>query len=73
MNDVKNQDTERVVVTDIRIPFWSMVLLMVKMVFASIPALIIFSAVISLIMTLLMTLFGTMWGFHSVFQEGPSF
>ncbi|NTU45480.1 MAG: hypothetical protein HGA99_08140 [Chlorobiaceae bacterium] len=73
MNDVKNQDAERVVVTDIRMPFWSMVLFMVKMVFASIPALIIFSAVISLIMTLLMTLFGTMWGFHSVFQEAPSF
>lgn len=73
MIEVKNQDAERVVVTDIRMPFWSMVMFMVKMVFASIPALIIFSAVISVIMTLLMALFGTMWGFHGMFQNGPAF
>jgi len=36
-----NHDKQEIVVTDIQIPFVSMVVLMVKMVIASIPALII--------------------------------
>jgi len=74
MIEMKNTDADKVVLTDIRIPFWSMVLFLVKMVFASIPALVIFSLLISLIMTILMTLFGAMLGFHGMFQEAmPSF
>jgi hypothetical protein len=74
MNELKYQDEQKIVVTDIRMPFWSMVMFMVKLVFASIPALFIFSTVIGLIMTVLMALFGTMWGFHGMFQQGsPSF
>ena len=75
MDDKQYQDAEKkVVVTDIRMPFWSMVLFMVKWVIASIPALIILSMIISLIMAVITTIFGAMWGFHGMFnQGGPSF
>jgi ABC-type multidrug transport system permease subunit len=58
------------VVTDIRMPFWSMVLFMVKWVFASIPAMFIFSVVVGLILAVLSFIFGSMWGFHGLFREG---
>jgi len=74
MDEKKYQDAEKIVVTDIRMPFWSMVLFMVKWVFASIPALVILSLLISLIMAVITTIFGAMWGFHGMFnQGGPSF
>ncbi|NMW19958.1 MAG: hypothetical protein HKK66_13305 [Chlorobiaceae bacterium] len=74
MDENKYQDEQKVVVTDIRMPFWSMVIFMVKWVFASIPALVIFSMLISLIVAVITTLFGAMWGFHGMFhQGGPSF
>ncbi len=74
MDEKKYQDAEKVVVTDIRMPFWSMVMFMVKLVFAGIPALVIFSTIISLIMAVITMLFGAMWGFHGMFhQGGPSF
>lgn len=70
MEENKSRDEQKVVVTDIRMPFWSMVVFMVKWVFASIPAMIIFSVVIGLIMAVLTALFGAMWGFHGMFQNG---
>ncbi|MGB7511019.1 MAG: hypothetical protein WBP54_06990 [Pelodictyon phaeoclathratiforme] len=70
MDDKKIHDEQKVVVTDIRMPFWSMVLFMVKWVFASIPAMFIFSVVVGLIMAVLSLIFGSMWGFHSLFREG---
>ena len=74
MDEKNYQDAQKVVVTDIRMPFWSMVMFMVKLVFASIPALVIFSTIISLIMAVITMLFGAMWGFHGMFhQGGPSF
>ncbi len=74
MDEKNYQDAEKVVVTDIRMPFWSMVMFMVKLVFAGIPALVIFSTIISLIMAVITMLFGAMWGFHGMFhQGGPSF
>ena len=74
MDEKKFQDAEKVVVTDIRMPIWSMVTFMVKWVFASIPALIIFSMLISIIVAIITTLFGAMWGFHGMFHQGePSF
>lgn len=42
--------TNNVVVTDIRMPFWSIVIFMVKAAIASIPALIILIAVAFLVM-----------------------
>ncbi|NMW20916.1 MAG: hypothetical protein HKK67_04650 [Chlorobiaceae bacterium] len=75
MDDNKHQYEQKVVVTDIRMPFWSMVMFMVKWVFASIPALVILSVLISLIMAVITTLFGAIWGFHGMFHQsgGPSF
>jgi hypothetical protein len=74
MDEKNYQDAEKVVVTDIRMPFWSMVMFMVKLVFASIPALVIFSMIMSLIMAVITMLFGAMLGFHGMFhQGGPSF
>jgi len=40
-----SQDQSRVVVTDIRMPFWSIVIFMVKFSIASIPAFLILLAV----------------------------
>ena len=52
----------RVVVTDIKIPFWSLVAILVKSAIAAIPALIILSAIgfaISMVLGLLFHAFGT--------------
>ena len=70
MDEKNYQDAQKVVVTDIRMPFWSMVMFMVKLVLASIPALIIFSMIISLVMAVVTMLFGAMWGFHGMFHQG---
>ncbi|NTW57311.1 MAG: hypothetical protein HGB20_09775 [Chlorobiaceae bacterium] len=73
METKNSNEDRRVIVTDIRMPFWSMVTFMVKWSFASIPALIILSFVIGLIMAVLTALFGAMWGFHGLmFRNGPA-
>jgi len=43
-----SQGKQEVVVTDISMPFWSMVIFMVKFVIASIPAMIIVSILLTL-------------------------
>lgn len=59
-----DQDSQRqVIVTDIRMPFWSMVAFMVKWVIASIPAFLI----LGMLWVLLMAVFnmlGRMGGWH---------
>ena len=47
------EDRREVVVTDIKIPFWSMVVLMVKWAIAAIPAVIILMILAALISVLL--------------------
>lgn len=47
-----------VTVTDIKIPFWSMVVLMVKWALAAIPAIIILIIIASLVSASLHALFG---------------
>ncbi len=73
MDEQKSLDEQKVVVTcqvtDIRMPFWSMVVFMVKWVFASIPAMIIFSLMAGSIMVVLSMVFGSFWGFHGMFRE----
>ncbi|TLU83512.1 MAG: hypothetical protein FDX30_06780 [Chlorobium sp.] len=64
---------QKVVVTDIRMPFWSMVVFMVKWAFASIPAMIVLFFVVGIIMAVMMTLFGAIWGIHGMFPKGPVF
>lgn len=55
MND---NDTNQVVIVDIKMPFWSMVVFMVKAAIASIPAFII----LAIISVIIMTIFGGIIG-----------
>jgi hypothetical protein len=55
---MENPHAGEVVVVDIKIPFWSIVVFMVKAAIAAIPAVIILTLVGSLVMTLLGSLFG---------------
>jgi len=50
-----------VVVVDIKIPFWSMVVLLVKWAFAAIPAVIIVFAVVGALSALLGGVFHWSW------------
>lgn len=56
-----SDDKQEVVVTDIRMPFMSMVIFMVKWVIASIPAMIILAFILSLIMSFLQGMKGMMY------------
>lgn len=56
MNEVNN----RVTVVDIQMPFWSMVVFMVKAAIASIPAIIILSILFAIVMAIFTALFGSM-------------
>lgn len=58
-----NEGVTRVIVTDIRMPFMSMVIFMVKWVIASIPAFIILSVIGAVIMGILSSLMGGMGRF----------
>ena len=42
-------DSQNVIITDIKMPFFSMVIFMIKWVFAVIPAAIIISAIIAIL------------------------
>jgi hypothetical protein len=51
-------DKREVVVTDVKIPFWSMVVLMVKWAVAAIPALIILLVIGSVVFMVMAAIFG---------------
>jgi hypothetical protein len=70
MNDAVVEE-QTVVVTDVRMPFWSMVVFLIKLAFASIPALLILWFIFALLMTILMFIFGGMWGFHGMSHQYP--
>lgn len=55
------EDKREVVVTDIKIPFWSMVILMVKWAIAAIPAVIILMLLAALISVVLGMIPGGGW------------
>jgi hypothetical protein len=57
-------DQREVVVTDVSIPFWSMVMLMVKWALAAIPALIILVVIWTVTNALMSTLFGGVFTWH---------
>lgn len=74
MEGKQREEGQRVIVTDIRMPFWSMVVFMIKWVFASIPAMIILSLVMTILMLIIATLTGSVWNMHGMFERGgPSF
>ena len=51
-------DKREVVVTDVKIPFWSMVVLLVKWAIAAIPALIILLVIGAVASTVIAAIFG---------------
>ena len=55
---MQNYTNNEVTVIDIKMPFWSMVIFMVKASIAAIPAVIILSVVASVVMFLLNGFFG---------------
>ena len=57
-------DKREVVVTDVKIPFWSMVVLMVKWAIAAIPAVIILFAIAAVAGAVLGYFFGPEWHWH---------
>ncbi len=60
---MEQESQRQVVVTDIRMPFWSMVAFMVKWVIASIPAFLILGMLWALLMAVVKVL-GRMGGWH---------
>ena len=50
-----------VIVTDIKIPFWSMVTLLVKLAIAAIPAMFILGILATLVSMALVMVFGGSW------------
>jgi hypothetical protein len=54
---MSTQDNDRITIVDIRMPFWSMVVFMVKASIASIPAFLILSVIGSLVFAMLGTVF----------------
>ena len=59
---MSERDDNRVVVTDIKMPFMSMVVFMVKWVIASIPAFIILTILGAIIMAILGAILGAIVG-----------
>lgn len=57
-------NTQEIVVTDIRIPFWSMVVLLVKWALAAIPAMIILIVIGTILSMIVSAFFGGMGGWH---------
>jgi hypothetical protein len=68
MSDTSPPGPHEVIVTDVRMPFWSMVAFMIKWAFASIPAFIILMFVALLFVGLLAVVFGVG---RSVFSPTP--
>lgn len=52
------ENQREVVVVDIKMPFWSMVMFMVKWAVASVPALVVLAILLSFAMALMTGLFG---------------
>lgn len=73
MTERTNIEEQKVVVTDLKMPFGSMVVFLIKLALASIPALLIVWFVMMVLMMLFMALFGGMLGFHDLFRPGSSF
>ena len=57
-------DRHEIVVTDLNIPFWSMVVLMVKWAIAAIPAVIILFAIFALLGAVAGYVFGPDWHWY---------
>lgn len=56
-----SDEKQEVVVVDVRMPFWSIVVLMVKLAIAAIPALLILFMIGSVVVAVLGSMFGGAW------------
>ncbi len=65
----EEQASQRVVITDVNMPFSSMVVFLVKLALASIPALMIVWVVLVVFMMAFMALFGSVMGLHELFRQ----
>jgi len=68
---INTDENRSVVVTDIKMPFGSMVIFLVKLALASIPALLIIYAVMFAFVAILVLFFGGMSGFHEMLTSFP--
>lgn len=59
-----SDNTREVVVTDIKIPFWSMVVLLVKWTLAAIPAIVILVVIGTVLSMVMGALSGGLIGWH---------
>jgi len=57
-------NVQEIVVTDIKIPFWSMAVLLVKWALAAIPAMIILIVIGTILSMVVGAFFGGMGGWH---------
>ena len=57
-------NTQEIVITDVKIPFVSMVVLLVKWALAAIPAMIILIVIAAAVSAALGAFFGGMFGWH---------
>ena len=53
--------SQRIVISDIDIPFWRLVVILIKWALAAIPAAIVVTIIISIAMGMLSLLFGMGW------------
>ena len=65
-------EKHEVVVTDIKMPFWSMVLFMVKWAFAAIPAVIIVFFIVGVAGAIMGHFFGPDWHWHYWWGRGQA-
>jgi len=68
---INTDENRSVVVTDIKMPFGSMVIFLVKLALASIPALLIIYAVMFAFIAILVLFVGGMSGFHEMLPSFP--
>ncbi len=68
---MRNENDTRVVVTDIRMPFWSMVAFMVKWAIAAIPAIVIL-ALLGALLSALLTGSWFSWSNRKIVDAGPA-
>jgi hypothetical protein len=52
------QPVERIVITDLRIPFWRLVVFLIKLAFAAIPATVVVTLIIMLVSAALVAVLG---------------
>lgn len=64
---------QRVVVTDLNIPFGSLTVFLIKLALASIPALLMVWFVMMVLLMLFMTMFGGIFGSHDLLRPGSPF